>query len=145
MSITRNQAMMLLQGQGLKSASLGNVTDETLCPESLAQVLLSAVAPENSSVPEFVASRSAMKNDAGETFLQALTLLFSCEPARLAVTSISICLDQPAAWIRYTDDVEEYAEEFQGRGFRREIVISGGTIAALAMKLQRDTESDWKE
>ena len=144
MSITRNQAIRLLHGQGLKSVNFTFESNETLCPESLAQLLLSAVAPDNDSVPEFVNSRSAMKNDVGETFLRALALLFSHEPARLAVTSISICQDFPAAWIRYTDDVEEYSEEFEGRGFRREIVISGGTIAALAMKLHFDAEHGWK-
>lgn len=124
----------------------GLVTDEAT-PANVAALLIGVTAPPFSNLAEYVSDRLYAAADGGEFFGDALCSVLSAEPSQLTVTQISINQAQPWCRVSYLDgDVSEYEAGNTPQSIRTDVIISGGTIAALALKLKFPvTESGWKE
>jgi hypothetical protein len=127
--------------------SLSGLATAEATPATVAALLIGVTAAPFSNLAQYVADRLYAATDTGETFGDALCSILSAVPSQITASQISINQEQPFARISHLDgDVVEYETGNLPQSIRHDVVISGGTIAMLCMKLNGPpTESGWKE
>jgi hypothetical protein len=131
--------------EALRSANLLPKDDSTpLTARGITSLLIGSTSPNPGQADLYLLDYAGLSGK-GVTVGAALQCIMETEASRITVTSIHFCQSFPMARIEYADGecLEFMAEEFNGKGYRQEVAISGGLIGALAMALQFDTESGW--
>jgi hypothetical protein len=125
----------------------GIVTEETTA-RNAAALVVGVTAPPFANLAEYVLDRLNAVHELEDTLGGTLEAALKCEPAKSKVSQISVCQNTPWARISaFNGEILEFTgQDFRPQGIRTEMVISGGTVAAIGMKLKFPTnESGWAE
>ena len=143
-----------LEGQGAKSPrsrfsdleKTGLVTQEPTA-RNAAALLVAITAPTAADIAEYTLDRLNAANDQGRTFGDAMKAAFELAPHETEVSQVAICQNFPWMRVSYLNgDIQEFTQaDFQPQGIRSDVVISGGTISILCLKLARPTTSGWTD
>ncbi|MFZ4859224.1 MAG: hypothetical protein ACOYL3_22835 [Desulfuromonadaceae bacterium] len=127
--------------------SLAGLATTEAVPATVTALLIGITAPAFVDLAKYTADRLLATDETGRTFEDALTGILSSNPSMLDCSQVSINQGQPWARISYFDaEVAEFETDNRPQGIRHDVIISGGTIAMLCMKLNGPkTEGGWKE
>ena len=122
----------------------GLVSQEPI-PRNLAALFVAITAPAEADIQEYVVDRMNAADDQGRTLGETLQEIFERQPCDLGISQISVCQNIPFVRVSYLNgDIREFEHpDNRPNCIRTDVVISGGAVSHIALKLIYTTPCGW--